>query len=176
MAPKTQVAGSRGHWVKAYWQIPSNQYRSQWFPRWGLHRPMQGQLNPPRAAGTMACARTTKLARRTNDANQKHLDVATAPRYSVGLSSKHAGCRSCPGDGGRAETWEIVDDIGYRLARALLPAEIQNKCDRILIDAPPKFTPGRANGFSLLEYSCVRTIFAQLAVKMEIRASRNNRK
>lgn len=41
----------------------------------------------------------------------------------------------------------VADDARYRLARALLAKEVQGAFDRVLIDAPPRFTLGFVNGF-----------------------------
>ncbi len=50
------------------------------------------------------------------------------------------------------------DDVRYRLARALLAPEIQNRYDRILIDAPPRFTLGFVNGLCVATHLYVPTV------------------
>jgi len=52
----------------------------------------------------------------------------------------------------------VKDDVRYRLARALLEPEIQEKYDRILIDAPPRFTLGFVNGFCAATHLYVPTV------------------
>lgn len=55
------------------------------------------------------------------------------------------------------------DDVRYRLARALLSQEVQEKFDRILIDAPPRFTLGFVNGFCAATHLYVPTVVDQLS-------------
>ena len=55
------------------------------------------------------------------------------------------------------------DDVRYRLARALLSPELQGKFDRILIDAPPRFTLGFINGFCAATHLYVPTVVDQLS-------------
>ncbi len=43
---------------------------------------------------------------------------------------------------------QVEDDIRYRLSYALLSEAVQRKYDRVLIDAPPRFTLGFVNGIS----------------------------
>jgi cellulose biosynthesis protein BcsQ len=50
------------------------------------------------------------------------------------------------------------DDVRYRLARALLVPEIQSRYDRILIDAPPRFTLGFVNGLCASTHLYVPTV------------------
>jgi cellulose biosynthesis protein BcsQ len=50
------------------------------------------------------------------------------------------------------------DDVRYRLARALLSDEIQTNFDRVLIDAPPRFTLGFVNGFCAATHLYVPTV------------------
>lgn len=53
---------------------------------------------------------------------------------------------------------EEPDDIRYRLARVLLSPEIQNNFDRVIIDAPPRFTTGFVNGLCSSTHLFVPTI------------------
>jgi cellulose biosynthesis protein BcsQ len=55
------------------------------------------------------------------------------------------------------------DDVRYRLARAVLSPELQGKFDRILIDAPPRFTLGFVNGFCAATHLYVPTVVDQLS-------------
>jgi chromosome partitioning protein len=55
------------------------------------------------------------------------------------------------------------DDVRYRLARALLAPELQRQFDRILIDAPPRFTLGFVNGFCAATHLYVPTVVDQLS-------------
>lgn len=50
------------------------------------------------------------------------------------------------------------DDVRYRLARALLSPEVQQSFDRVLIDAPPRFTLGFVNGFCAATHLYVPTV------------------
>ncbi len=50
------------------------------------------------------------------------------------------------------------DDVRYRLARALLSEEVQTGFDRVLIDAPPRFTLGFVNGFCAATHLYVPTV------------------
>lgn len=50
------------------------------------------------------------------------------------------------------------DDVRYRLARALLSEDVQRKYDRVLIDAPPRFTLGFVNGFCAATHLYVPTV------------------
>lgn len=50
------------------------------------------------------------------------------------------------------------DDVRYRLARALLSEWVQSKFDRVLIDAPPRFTLGFVNGFCAATHLYVPTV------------------
>ncbi len=53
---------------------------------------------------------------------------------------------------------EVADDVRYRLARALLGREVQDTYDRVLIDAPPRFTLGFVNGFCASTHLYVPTV------------------
>jgi chromosome partitioning protein len=55
------------------------------------------------------------------------------------------------------------DDVRYRLARALLSPKLQSKFDRILVDAPPRFTLGFVNGFCSATHLYVPTVVDQLS-------------
>ena len=55
------------------------------------------------------------------------------------------------------------DDVRYRLAKALLSPELQSKFDRILIDAPPRFTLGFVNGFCAATHLYIPTVVDQLS-------------
>jgi cellulose biosynthesis protein BcsQ len=55
------------------------------------------------------------------------------------------------------------DDVRYRLARALLSPDLQGRFDRILIDAPPRFTLGFVNGFCAATHLYVPTQADSLA-------------
>jgi len=55
------------------------------------------------------------------------------------------------------------DDVRYRLARALLSPVVQQQFDRILIDAPPRFTLGFVNGFCAATHLYVPTVVDQLS-------------
>jgi cellulose biosynthesis protein BcsQ len=50
------------------------------------------------------------------------------------------------------------DDVRYRLARALLSKNVQESFDRVLIDAPPRFTLGFVNGFCAATHLYVPTV------------------
>jgi len=50
------------------------------------------------------------------------------------------------------------DDARYRLARGLLSRPIQKEYDRIIIDAPPRFTLGFVNGFCASTHLYVPTV------------------
>lgn len=50
------------------------------------------------------------------------------------------------------------DDVRYRLSRALLAPEVQQSFDRVLIDAPPRFTLGFVNGFCSATHLYVPTV------------------
>ena len=50
------------------------------------------------------------------------------------------------------------DDVRYRLARALLSKDVQDRFDRVLIDAPPRFTLGFVNGFCAATHLYVPTV------------------
>ena len=56
-----------------------------------------------------------------------------------------------------------LDDARYRLARALLDPELQKGFDRILIDAPPRFTLGFVNGFCAATHLYIPTVVDQLS-------------
>lgn len=67
------------------------------------------------------------------------------------------------------------DDARYRLARALLSKEIQSNFDRILIDAPPRFTLGFINGFCAATHLYTPTVVdhvSALAVELFARQFR----
>jgi chromosome partitioning protein len=51
-----------------------------------------------------------------------------------------------------------VDDVRYRLARALLAPYTQERYDRVFIDAPPRFTLGFVNGFCASTHLYVPTV------------------
>jgi chromosome partitioning protein len=51
-----------------------------------------------------------------------------------------------------------TDDARYRLARALLSRDVQERFDRVLIDAPPRFTLGFVNGFCAATHLYVPTV------------------
>ncbi|MGI9410102.1 MAG: ParA family protein, partial [Hyphomicrobiaceae bacterium] len=55
------------------------------------------------------------------------------------------------------------DDVRYRLARALLSADVQDQYDRVLIDAPPRFTLGFVNGFCTATHMYVPTVVDSLS-------------
>lgn len=55
------------------------------------------------------------------------------------------------------------DDVRYRFARALLSAFAQESYDRILIDAPPRFTLGFVNGFCSSTHLFVPTVVDALS-------------
>ena len=55
------------------------------------------------------------------------------------------------------------DDVRYRLARALLSPALQTNFDRILIDAPPRFTLGFVNGFCAATHLYIPTVVDQLS-------------
>ncbi len=55
------------------------------------------------------------------------------------------------------------DDVRYRLARALLSRPIQETYDRILIDAPPRFTLGFINGVCASTHLYVPTVVDSLS-------------
>ncbi len=56
------------------------------------------------------------------------------------------------------------DDMRFRLARVLLSPEIQRDFDRIIIDAPPRFTAGFVNGFCVATHLFVPTIVDDVAL------------
>lgn len=58
---------------------------------------------------------------------------------------------------------EAEDDVRYRLARALLSVKVQKEFDRVLIDAPPRFTLGFVNGFCAATHLYVPTVVDKLA-------------
>jgi chromosome partitioning protein len=51
-----------------------------------------------------------------------------------------------------------ADDVRYRLARALLANYTQERYDRVIIDAPPRFTLGFVNGFCASTHLYVPTV------------------
>jgi cellulose biosynthesis protein BcsQ len=51
-----------------------------------------------------------------------------------------------------------TDDVRYRLARSLLSKSAQEKYDRIIIDAPPRFTLGFVNGFCAATHLYIPTV------------------
>lgn len=55
------------------------------------------------------------------------------------------------------------DDVRYRLARALLSEEIQGRYDRVLIDAPPRFTLGFVTGLCSSTHLYVPTVVDSLS-------------
>lgn len=60
---------------------------------------------------------------------------------------------------------ETGDDVRYRLARALHSESLQNRFDRILLDAPPRFTLGFINGFCAATHLYVPTVVDAVSVK-----------
>ena len=55
------------------------------------------------------------------------------------------------------------DDVRYRLARTLLLGHVQDHYDRVLIDAPPRFTLGFVNGFCAATHMYVPTVVDALS-------------
>ena len=53
---------------------------------------------------------------------------------------------------------ELGDDARYRLARALLSSAVQSKYDRVILDAPPRFTMGFVNGVCAATHVFVPTL------------------
>jgi chromosome partitioning protein len=53
---------------------------------------------------------------------------------------------------------DTEDDIRFRLARALLSAEVQRNYDRVIVDAPPRMTTGFLNGFCSATHLFVPTV------------------
>jgi cellulose biosynthesis protein BcsQ len=58
---------------------------------------------------------------------------------------------------------EFEDDVRYRLARALLSPVIQTSYDRIILDAPPRFTIGFVNGICAATHVFVPTLLDQVS-------------
>jgi len=59
---------------------------------------------------------------------------------------------------------ECQDDVRYRLANVLLSATIQRSYDRIILDAPPRFTLGFINGFCAATHLFVPTLVDRVSV------------
>lgn len=55
------------------------------------------------------------------------------------------------------------DDIRYRLARAVLSADVQNTYARVIIDAPPRMTTGFVNGICASTHLFVPTVVDTLS-------------
>lgn len=55
------------------------------------------------------------------------------------------------------------DDVRYRLARALLAEHVQQAYDRVIIDAPPRFTLGFINGMCAATHLYVPTVVDSLS-------------
>lgn len=55
------------------------------------------------------------------------------------------------------------DDVRYRLSRALLAEQVQKNYDRILLDAPPRFTLGFINGICAASHVIVPMIVDQVS-------------
>jgi cellulose biosynthesis protein BcsQ len=70
--------------------------------------------------------------------------------YSFEQVERHVEYRWALGD--------TRDDVRYRLARALLSPPVQTAYDRVLIDAPPRFTLGFVNGFCTATHLYVPTV------------------
>lgn len=58
---------------------------------------------------------------------------------------------------------ETPDDVRFRLARALHSPQIQSKYDRVIIDAPPRFTTGFINGVCASTHLFVPTVVDRLS-------------
>ena len=59
---------------------------------------------------------------------------------------------------------EYSDDARYRLARVLLSTTIQNNYDRVIIDAPPRFTMGFINGICAATHVFVPTLVDAVSI------------
>jgi chromosome partitioning protein len=58
---------------------------------------------------------------------------------------------------------ETDDDVRYRLARAIHSPEVQSRYDRVIIDAPPRFTTGFVNGLCASTHLFVPSVVDRLS-------------
>lgn len=58
---------------------------------------------------------------------------------------------------------ETDDDVRYRLARVVHSAQIQSKYNRVIIDAPPRFTTGFVNGICASTHLFVPSVVDRLS-------------